>query len=211
MKVKRKVLERLLEGVPSFPRPKLKYEQYIIPSWLATDLLWIAETTYGDIYGMRVLDLGTGTGRLALGAALIGADYVIGVDVDIDAIKLAKAYVSHNFPQLTNLDFICVDVNNFSLRSEWCFNTVIQNPPFGVHRKGYDVMFLKNALRLARVTYSIHKSKTRDFILSFLNQHYKCKVTIIFETKIPIPPIYKFHEKRIHLVDVDVIRIELLD
>lgn len=210
MKVKRKVLERLLEGVPSFPKPKLKYEQYVIPSWLATDLLWIAETTYGDIYGMKVLDLGTGTGRLALGAALMGADYVIGVDVDTNAIRVAKAYMSRNFPQLTNLDFICIDINNFNLGSEQRFDTVIQNPPFGVHKKGYDIVFLKNALRLAKVIYSIHKSKTRDFILSFLTQNYKCKITVIFETKIPIPPIYKFHEKRIHLVDVDVIRIELL-
>jgi len=211
MIAKRKLLEKFLEGVPSFPKPKLKYEQYIIPSWLAADLLWIAETTYGDIYGMKVLDLGTGTGKLALGAALIGANYVVGIDIDLDAIKVAKAYVLNNLPQLTNLEFICADITNLDLGGRRSFDTVIQNPPFGVHKKGYDIMFLKSALRLARVTYSVHKSRTRDFILKFLNENYKCRVTILLRAKIPIPPIYEFHEKRVHLVDVDIIRIELLD
>jgi len=209
MRVKKKALEKILEKVPSFSKPKLKYEQYTIPSWLAADLLWIAETSFGDIYEMKILDLGTGTGRLALGAALMGADYVVGVDIDLDVIKIARTHVLRNFPQLTNLEFLCADINNFNLGGKRKFDTVIQNPPFGVHRKGYDIMFLRNALKLAKVVYTMHKSKTRDFLLSFLNKHYKCKVIILFKVKFPLPPTYKFHEKRIHLVDVDVIRVEL--
>ena len=43
-----------------------------------------------DVRGKRVLDLGTGSGVLAMAAALNGARAVIGVDVDQDAIDSAR-------------------------------------------------------------------------------------------------------------------------
>ncbi len=40
--------------------------------------------------GGRVLDIGTGSGILGIGAALLGADSVIGVDIDETAVKVAN-------------------------------------------------------------------------------------------------------------------------
>ncbi len=46
--------------------------------------------------GMTVLDLGTGTGILAMVAARLGADHVLGVDIDGDAVQAAANNVRHN-------------------------------------------------------------------------------------------------------------------
>lgn len=48
----------------------------------------------GDVGpGRTVLDLGCGTGMLALGAALVGSDLVFGVDIDGEALTVAQSNV----------------------------------------------------------------------------------------------------------------------
>ena len=49
--------------------------------------------------GMQVLDIGTGTGILALAAAKLGADHVLAVDTDADAITAAGRNIRHNDSQ----------------------------------------------------------------------------------------------------------------
>lgn len=44
----------------------------------------------------RVIDLGTGSGILALGAALSGAESVLAIDIDPDAVRVAKQNVAHH-------------------------------------------------------------------------------------------------------------------
>lgn len=43
-----------------------------------------------------VIDVGTGSGILAIGAALLGAGHVLAVDIDPDAVKVAQENVDHN-------------------------------------------------------------------------------------------------------------------
>lgn len=43
-----------------------------------------------EIRGARVLDVGTGDGRLAFGAAVAGAEHVLGVDPDPAALAAAR-------------------------------------------------------------------------------------------------------------------------
>ena len=85
---KKRHLEMALEGIPSHPSPRVDLEQYSTPSKIAADLLWNA-AALGDIEGLKVADLGCGTGVLALGAALLGAKEVVGVDQDPKAIDVA--------------------------------------------------------------------------------------------------------------------------
>ncbi len=46
--------------------------------------------------GMRVMDVGTGSGILAIAAAKLGAEKVLGVDIDPDAVKVAAENVLKN-------------------------------------------------------------------------------------------------------------------
>lgn len=46
--------------------------------------------------GMRVLDLGTGSGVLAIAAARLGAGWVLGLDTDPAAVKAARENVARN-------------------------------------------------------------------------------------------------------------------
>jgi ribosomal protein L11 methyltransferase len=46
--------------------------------------------------GMRVIDVGTGSGILAIGAILLGASHVWGVDIDEQAVDVARENVERN-------------------------------------------------------------------------------------------------------------------
>ena len=46
--------------------------------------------------GERVIDVGTGSGILAIGAALLGAKDVLAIDIDPVAVRVAKENVAHN-------------------------------------------------------------------------------------------------------------------
>ena len=53
----------------------------------------LKETIHG---GERVIDVGTGSGILAIAAALLGAGHVFAVDIDPDAVRVASENVDHN-------------------------------------------------------------------------------------------------------------------
>lgn len=46
--------------------------------------------------GQRVIDVGTGSGILAIGAAMLGARDVLAIDIDPTAVRVAKENVEHN-------------------------------------------------------------------------------------------------------------------
>ena len=85
----RKVLNQLLRAIPGFPDPQRELEQYPTPPTAALELLERAWQS-GDLAG-SVADLGCGTGRLALGAAFLGAE-VMGVELDDAALRWLQSF-----------------------------------------------------------------------------------------------------------------------
>ncbi len=203
--VKLKELELFIQSIPPFERPQVKLEQYATPSTLAARLLWIAETRYGDIVDRAIVDLGAGTGRLGLGALYLGASEALLVDVDGEALKAAcrragEAGMGERAGCLT------CDVEYLPLRAKR-FDTVLENPPFGVHSRGADVRFLSVAAALGRVVYSIHKLPTLRFVSKKALELGCSSVETILVDKICIPPVFFFHTRRMHCVDIVALRI----
>ena len=89
--VRKRDLERALSEIEAHSKPKAYLEQYTTPSEVAAEMLYLAAYVYNDIMDKTVVELGCGTGRLAIGAALLGAKEVIGVDVNRAAVRMAQA------------------------------------------------------------------------------------------------------------------------
>lgn len=198
--IRKRDLTIKLQQVMSHPDPQVDLEQYTIPADLAADILFEACYVYGDIENKSVADLGTGTGRLALGASMLGAGYVVGIDLDPTSLGVA----SRNAKLLgISPDWVCGVVE--SLRGE--VDTVLMNPPFGTKQPHADIHFLQIALALGTTVYSIHKSSTREYLTRWL-QGRANKTERILSTKMEIPHQFSFHTKRSRKVEVDVFRIQ---
>lgn len=201
---KKRHLEMILQGIPPHKSPKVHLEQYTTPANIAADILWNAYSL-GDIENKKIVDLGCGTGILAIGAALLGAEEVIGVDIDPDAIEVAKLQASKiGVDDITN--FISTDVQNIIQKAD----TVIQNPPFGAQKAGTknaDRIFIKKAIEIAPITYSFHIKETEEFVEKFFNL-LNGFTTYKFYYSFKIPKIYDFHQKEKININVVVLRIE---
>ena len=159
----KKSLEVRLSRLKGFFAPKVRAEQYITPSEIAAEILWMAKMS-GDIEGKRIADLGCGTGILGIGCLLLGASKVYFVEKDSDVIPHIKENLiaEEGFP-----DGMAIinnqDVRDFSLEVD----TVVMNPPFGTKEAHLDRIFLDSALLRAKVSYSIHKTETVEYLISY--------------------------------------------
>ncbi|MEM3000343.1 MAG: METTL5 family protein [Candidatus Bathyarchaeia archaeon] len=214
-------LERFLSQIKPHPSPNVRLEQYTTPTSVAATVLYLAAYTYGDIINKRVLDLGCGTGRLALGCAFLGAGSIVGIDIDKLAVKLA-AENSAKLGFKTKVDWITGDINAVAGK----FDTVLQNPPFGVQKRGADKIFLEKALQVADAVYSLHNHPFTDetlagrlrhaellqveaspFIARFVEKHGGI-IKAVYALPLNIPHMFDFHTKtrREIIIDLYVIR-----
>jgi predicted RNA methylase len=191
-------LEAQLSRLKTFEKASLELEQYPVSSEAASELLYMAGFEHSDLKG-RVIDLGTGTGRLAIGAALMGAKEVVGVDVDEQALALARENAG---TAEVHVEWVQSEIEKVNGK----FDSVIMNPPYGTRTAHADTRFLGKAFQLAPVVYSIHKSSTRDFLIQLVTRS-GWQVGQIRSMRMDIPHLFEFHEKKRAMVEVDLYRI----
>jgi len=95
--------------------------------------------------GDRVLDIGTGTGVLALMAAQLAATKVTAVELTQEAFKEADINFN-NSPWVDRLEAVHQDIQSFALTANRQYDLIISNPPFFEnHLKTVDT--LRNSAR----------------------------------------------------------------
>ena len=217
--IRRLDLELFLSRIEPHPSPKASLEQYTVSEAIAATVLHLAAYTNGDVIGKKVLDLGCGTGRFALAASYLGAKSVVGIDID----KVAITTASENLKKVglkANIQWVVGDIN--VIRGS--FDTVLQNPPFGVQKLAADRKFLKKALEVGNVVYSVHHHPNMDnrlmkrlkgnrgsllqvapspFIEKFVERHHGV-IKAVYAMLMTIPRMFEFHTKMRHDFVVDL-------
>ena len=196
--MKKKELELALSNVPVFSDPDPALEQYPTPADMAAEIVYNAYMA-GDIGGMKVMDLGCGTGMFSVAAALMGAGEVVGYDVSESALDIARRYAGS-----VGLDirFNLSDVKDVREGAD----TVIMNTPFGSQNRHADRPFLEKAMDSADVVYSIHMASTLDFVRKMAESHGKdVRASKIF--KYAIPHTFSFHRKEKQTVEIAAVVI----
>ena len=126
-----KELEGYLQQVDVFEKPKVDLEQYPTTPHIASHMLYTIDTTFGDIEGKLVGDLGCGCGVLSIGSCMLGSAMTIGFDVDCDALEIASRNCAEF--ELQTYELLQCDVQQIAPWDTWskAFDTIIMNPPFG--------------------------------------------------------------------------------
>ncbi|MCL2134469.1 MAG: METTL5 family protein [Candidatus Bathyarchaeota archaeon] len=216
-------LELFLSNIEVNPQPKVNFEQYTTSEHVAASLLYIAAYANNDIVGKSILDLGCGTGRLGLGAAFLGAETVLGVDIDKTALKVAITN-AQNVDLASNINWVNGDIAVVN----GCFDTVLQNPPFGVQTRNADRAFLVKAIMSGKMIYSLHNHPKFDkhlidvlkssgsglfevqpsvFLKRFIEQHGGV-IRAVYANLMSIPKMFDFHTKARYDFVVDLYVIE---
>ena len=142
---------------------------------------------------------------------------VLVVDLDQEALAILRKNIEKL--QLSEI----IDPYQCDLRSEtlkdyfnqWkesfsspdCKILTISNPPFGVHQHGIDLVFLKQAMAVSDIIYSIHASNEQSRV--FLQQQIEKTGWIITERvnlNLILKHTYDFHTKKQKKIQTDVIR-----
>ncbi len=196
--MKQRQLEIILEKLKPFTSPSAVLEQYSTPAPVAAQLLHFAYL-HGDMRHKRVVDLGCGTGILAIGAALLEAT-TTGVDADERALKTARinadvAGVNVTWVQSPIWDF------------QGAYDTVVMNPPFGAQKRHSDRPFLMKAMEIGEVIYLLHSAIVNDFVRRYLEPNH---VTDAIKMKLPLAHSFKFHKQEVRYIDAILYRVETI-
>lgn len=204
-------LINLIQSLEPFRDPKVELEQYTIDAVCAVDIIYFAGVEFNDISGNIIFDLGVGTGRLAIASTFLIPKLVIGIDIDEEALAVLIEN-KKELPLGREIHPLCCDVDKIPLKIDSGFVgkshiTTIMNPPFGVQKKYADRKFLKAAMDISDVIYSIHlaSEQVHRFIRTFIGESgwtidYVLPYNMILEGTFP------FHKKARKQIDVNVYR-----
>ncbi|MCQ4334408.1 METTL5 family protein [Natronomonas sp. F2-12] len=202
----RRRLAQELAVVAGFEDPRAPLEQYHTPPDLAAHIVHVADLR-GDIEGRTVLDLGCGTGMLALGAALRGPEQVVGLDIDPAPLSTAQEN-ERRVGAMTEVAWARGDATVAPFSPDRTV-TVLMNPPFGAQsgNEGIDRAFLETAAEVAAVSYSVHNAGSASFVESFAGDN-KGTVTDAFAAEFELPKQFDHHTTESRSIDTEVFRIE---
>jgi putative methylase len=201
----KKQLEIVLSKLKGFENAKVRVEQYSTPSDIAAEVLWKAH--FDEIKGKVIVDLGCGTGILGIGALLLGAKRVVFVDNDKYAIEICRqnvAKIESEDYSIGETEFIDEDMESFDEKTD----VVLMNPPFGTREKHADKAFLLKAFSIAKVTYSFHKSSTKDYIMQ-LSEKDGFNIKEVFDFRFMLKNTMKHHTREKKYIDVSCIVFEI--
>ena len=233
--MKKRYLEMILDNLKPHPNPKSNLEQYTMEGKLASEILFFAKE---DILNNFVIDLGCGTGKLSIGAKLIGASSVIGIDIDEETLNTAQ----HNLKNLKNIElinklysdeeitniikniqFINEDVKNLNMEFISKYKLYENNNQNKENNKAKNII-IQNPPFGSQKKYAdrifLEKAlEVGDIIYTihntptrdFIINYIESKnrtITNIFQADFKISKIYEFHKKKFINVPVDIYRIE---
>ena len=198
-------LAQQLGVVAGFDDPRAPLEQYRTPPEVAASLIHTADLQ-GDIDGRTVVDLGCGTGMLALAAALRGPERVLGLDLDPGPLATAQANERRIASRCT-VEWLRADATSPPLCPDEPV-TVVMNPPFGAQtgNEHADRAFLATTAEIASVSYSIHNAGSREFVESFAADN-GGEVTHAFAVELDLPHQFEFHDAETETIDAEAYRI----
>ncbi|MFB6297850.1 MAG: METTL5 family protein [Salinirussus sp.] len=201
-------LTQQLGVVAGFDDPRADLEQYRTPPELAAHLVHRADLE-GDIQDRFVIDLGCGTGMLALAAALRGPERVVGVDLDPGPLATARAN-ERRVGSASAVHWVRADATRPPILpgTETAGTTVVMNPPFGAQggNEHADRRFLQSASRVADVSYSLHNADSVAFVESFAADN-GGEVTHAFRAEFELPRSFEFHAEDARCLDVEAFRV----
>jgi len=205
-RMKLKELESNLQQVEEFEQPKVLLEQYPTRPHIAACMIHTIASSFGDVEGLRILDLGCGCGVLSVGCVMLGAASVTGLDIDPDALAICQQNLA-DF-EIDNVELVQAGMAQAGDIFRGKFDVVVMNPPFGTkHNKGLDMHFLEQGYKLAtRAVYSLHKTSTREHVLKKA-ETWGAKPQVLAELRYDLPATYKHHKKASVDINVDFIRL----
>lgn len=225
----RRTLARRLEHIADFVDPSVELEQYLTPAELAAHVVYLA-AVQGDLHDRLVVDLGAGTGMLALAASYYGPAVVLGVELDPVALDRARENecrlaerAGTDGRNRTTCSWVRADATRLPLdrsRLEDASDrpvtpdhaggvTVLSNPPFGAQRgnRHADRRFLQAIGPIADVSYTIHNEGSQSFVESFVDDA-GGDLTHGFAADFPIDHRFGFHDRERTTLEAEVFRIE---
>jgi len=131
----------------------------------------------------------------------MGAEMVVGVDINLDSVEMARANARLSG---ASVQLVAGDIE--AVRGP--LDVTIMNPPFGTRLRGIDVTFLRKAMSVSVLVYSLHKTgeQNRVFLRNAVEK-LGGEVDAIFNMELEIPRTYEFHTKKRYQVEVDLYRV----
>ena len=195
--MKKTALRQQLSKLKDFNNPKASLEQYSTPPELAADMVHSAFMK-GDLgEGSKVVDPGTGTGILAIGAALTGST-VVAVEKDPEALETARENAK-DAGVWKRIDFREMDVSGL----KESFDTCVMNPPFSVHSEEGEKFFSK-AFDISDAVYSIvYEGRTSEVDRILKNSEHRLEESQKYT--VSLPPTQVFHTEEGHDTELRLI------